>query len=183
MVGALRDVAPEERIRLLETVVFNKPPRHGGVLCWHQDSPFFPLDPPSQYSIWVPFDVVERANGALLFARGSHKAGLKGSIDLHTGDAYPGEDLPLVPHDPASEGYDVVCAEVEPGDVILFNFLVWHASVPNVTPDRQRRGLSVRYLVGPARFRPRPGNAATFVKQIQVPPGALVEGAAFPALD
>ena len=76
IVAALREVAPKERIRLLETIVFDKPPREGGALCWHQDSSFYPLDPPNQYSMWVPVDVVERANGALLFARGSHTKGL-----------------------------------------------------------------------------------------------------------
>ena len=183
MIGAIRGVAPEEQIRLLETVVFNKPPRDGGILRWHQDASFFPLDPPKHYSMWAPFDVVDRANGAVQFARGSHNAGLKGSIDLHTGVACPGEDRLLVPRDPVDAGYEVVCAEVEPGDVILFDCLVWHSSFPNVTPDRQRRGLSVRYLIGSTRFRPRPGSAATFMKQISVPPGALLEGAAFPVLD
>ena len=48
---------------------------------WHQDVAYFPLEPNDQVAIWIPFEPVDKMSGALNYALGSHKHGLKGSTD------------------------------------------------------------------------------------------------------
>ena len=59
------------KLRLLETVIFNKPPLESGVLHWHQDVSYFALDPNNQLAVWIPFDDVSKESGAMVYALGS----------------------------------------------------------------------------------------------------------------
>jgi ectoine hydroxylase-related dioxygenase (phytanoyl-CoA dioxygenase family) len=178
--GVIRELAPDESIRLLETVVFNKPPGRGRVLRWHQDVSYFPLEPNNQIAVWIPFDVVRRANGAVLYALGSHRSPTMGSVDLHTGRPFSGDARDTIPDDPATLGYQVAAAEVDPGDMIVHDGRVWHMSGDNSTVSMARRAVTLRYLRGRTLYKPRPGNAATFLAQIQVDPGQELAGGAFP---
>jgi ectoine hydroxylase-related dioxygenase (phytanoyl-CoA dioxygenase family) len=178
----IKELSGGTEIRLLEIVVFNKPPGQSNVLRWHQDVAYFPLEPNNQFAVWLPFDVVTRDVGAMIYAAGSHQAGLRGSVNLHTGEKFDQEDRPLIPDDPEAAGYPTVCVECQPGDMITHSGLCWHMSTPNVTKDRPRRGLTLRYLVGETYFRPRPGSAATFMGQMDLRPGQRIDGPAFPVV-
>src|SRR5262249_12346815 len=151
-------------------------------LNWHQDVAYFPFEPNNQIAVWLPFEPVTRESGALEYAVGSHKVGLMGSVELHTGKPYENETRPIIPKDPAAAGYKVVCCEIEPGDMIVHDGLTWHRSGPNTTKDNQRRGLSLRYIVGKTKYKPRIGSAATFISQVEVKAGDLIEGPAFPLI-
>lgn len=169
-------------LRLLETIIFNKPPREGTKLNWHQDVSYFPFDPNNQIALWIPFDPVTKANGAVNYALGTHQYGLRASTDLHSGAVFRGEERDQIPDDPAACGYEVKCMEMQPGDVLLHHGRTWHMSGPNTT-DIPRRGLSVRFLVGATRYKPRAGSAAAFLAQIdELQPGDLINDPAFPVL-
>lgn len=180
--SVIREFVPDESIRLLETVVFNKPPGRGRVLRWHQDVSYFPLEPNNQIAVWIPFDVVRRTNGAVLYALGSHRSPTMGSVNLHTGQPLSGDARDIIPDDPAAIGYQVMAAEVDPGDMIIHDGRVWHMSGDNSTVSMMRRAVTLRYLCGRTLYRPRPGNAATFLAQIRVEPGQELTGAAFPEI-
>lgn len=178
--GVIGELVPDESIRLLETVVFNKPPGRGRVLRWHQDVSYFPLEPNNQIAVWIPFDVVRRTNGAVLYALGSHRSPTMGSVDLHTGRPFTGDSRDAIPDDPTGRGYQVVAAEVDPGDMIIHDGRVWHMSGDNGTAAMARRAVTLRYLCGRTLYKPRPGNAATFLAQVRVGPGEELTGTAFP---
>jgi ectoine hydroxylase-related dioxygenase (phytanoyl-CoA dioxygenase family) len=175
--------AKGDKIRLLETIIFNKPPKESNVLRWHQDVSYFPFEPNNQIVVWIPFDIVTRDSGALLYAKKSHKAGLMGSTNLHTGEAFENEDRPLIVDDPEAAGYEIFCAESKPGDMAFHSGLTWHMSGPNTVEGRQRRGLSLRFLVGDTYYKPRDGSAASFIKQIYVEPGDMIDDPAFPVYE
>lgn len=169
-------------LRLLETIIFNKPPREGTRLNWHQDVSYFPFEPNNQIALWIPFDEVTEANGAVKYALGSHLTGLRASTDLHSGAVFKDEAREQIPDDPASAGYTVRCMEMSPGDVLLHDGRTWHMSGPNTT-DIPRRGLSVRFLVGDTRYKPNAGSAAAFLAQIDdLAVGDLINDPAFPVL-
>lgn len=178
--GGLRLKFPElSSLRLLETVIFNKPPLTSGILHWHQDVSYFALEPNNQIAVWIPFDRVTKESGAMVYALGSHKLGLRASKDLMTGEQFPGEDRPAI--NPA--GMDCICMEMHPGDMLVHDGYTWHMSGPNKVAGQQRRGLSLRFIVGEVRYAPRPGSAAPFLKQINdLQPGDLIEDPAFPSL-
>lgn len=170
----------KKQLRLLETVIFNKPPETSGVLHWHQDVSYFALEPNNQLAVWIPFDKVTKDSGAMQYALGSHKLGLRASHDLHT-------DIPLDPADTRPKidvtGMEVRCMEMDPGDMLIHDGYTWHMSGANKVQGQRRRGLSLRFLVGETRYAPRAGSAAPFLKQINdLAPGDLIDDPAFPVL-
>ena len=171
----------EGKLRLLESIVFNKPPKKAGFLNWHQDTSYFPLDPNNQIAVWIPFDVVTENSGAMLYALGSHKAEGRGSSNLLSGEPLPGETRKPLPKDPQREGWEVKCFEMFPGDMLIHEGRTWHASGPN-TSTRERRGLSFRYIIGDTLYRPRGGSAGPFTKQTDLKDGDLVDDPAFPVV-
>ena len=171
----------EGRLRLLESIVFNKPPKISGLLHWHQDVSYFPLEPNNQVACWIPFDVVTRNSGAMLYALGSHLRGTRGSSNLLSGVLLEGETREQLPPDPSTEGYKVQCYEMFPGDMLVHDGRTWHSSGPN-TSSRQRRGLSFRYIVGETRYMKRGGSAGPFTKQTTLKDGDVVADPAFPVM-
>jgi ectoine hydroxylase-related dioxygenase (phytanoyl-CoA dioxygenase family) len=171
------------RLQLLETVIFNKPPNISNTLNWHQDVSYFPLKPNNQVAVWIPFEYVDKDRSAMVYALGSHKGGIMGSINLHTREAYDNETRPLIPKNPETFGYEVRCMEMDSTDMLVHNGYTWHYTGPNIVPGYNRKGLSVRFIIDEATFDPRPGQGAAFTKQIDVRPGEIVKGGAFPLIE
>jgi ectoine hydroxylase-related dioxygenase (phytanoyl-CoA dioxygenase family) len=168
-------------VRLLETIVFNKPPGDGGALAWHQDVSFYPLSGGTQVSALIVLDPATKANGAVSFAVGSHKGDVMSAVDLHSG-APRANDLRATPKDPSAAGFEVVTPDLKPGDVVLFHSHIWHGSGPNTTLDQPRRLVSIRYVSLDTCYLPVPGNAASFMHQIRSSAGEPLSGGAFPIL-
>jgi ectoine hydroxylase-related dioxygenase (phytanoyl-CoA dioxygenase family) len=171
----------DERLRLLESIVFNKPPQKAGLLHWHQDVSYFPLEPNNQIACWIPFDVVTENSGAMVYAIGSHLKGTRGSSNLLSGVPLDGETRDRLPRDPRTEGYETRCFEMLPGDMLVHDGRTWHASGPN-NSTRDRRGLSFRYIVGETRYKKQGGSAGPFTKQTNLQDGDLVDDPAFPVM-
>lgn len=172
----------DEELRLMETIVFNKPPQSSPELKWHQDNSFFPFTPNNQAALWIPFDVVDEENGTLCYVAGTHKLGMRASTDLHSGKTFDGDKRPPIPSDPGKEGHRLEVMNLNPGDLVLHDGLTWHCSLANVSKDRPRRALSLRYLMGATQYTPNSGTAATFVEQLDIAPGQLVAAPAFPLI-
>ena len=166
----------------METIIFNKPSKLSNTLNWHQDVAYFPVEPNNQIAVWIPFDEVSFERGAMNYAVGSHKLGIKASTNLHTREIFLNDDRDVIPTDPTEIGLEVVCMDMEPTDMIVHDGYVWHYSGPNIEPGHIRKGLSVRFFTDEARYFPRPGQGAAFTQQIDIEPGEIVEGLAFPVL-
>lgn len=179
----LLEVFPEierPRLQLLEVIVFNKPPQISNTLNWHQDVSYFPLRPNSQIAVWFPLCEVTREVGPMVYAHGSHKLGIRGSVNLHTRKKFDGEERELIPDDPLQLGLDVVEYPMTMRDLLIHGGYTWHYSKPNISRDNPRIGVSVRFITERAVFDPRPGQGAAFTEQIQVRPGEVIESGAFP---
>jgi hypothetical protein len=180
----IREILPNttKKLQLLETIIFNKPYEVSNTLHWHQDVAYFPLKPNNQIAVWIPLEEVDKQSGALNYALGSHKEGIKGSTDLHTRKPFDNENRNLIPEDPEKSGYKVQCMEMAPTDFVCHNGYTWHYSGPNKKKGFERRGLSVRFIIEDAKFDPRPGQGAAFTKQVDLKAGDTFEGKPFPAL-
>jgi len=171
------------RLQLLECIIFNKPPNISNTLNWHQDVAYFPLEPNNQIAVWFPLEYVDRSRGAMQYALGSHKAGIRGSTNLHTRAPFDGESRPLIPEDPAQAGYEIKTFEMTPNDLLIHDGYTWHQSGPNIDEGHTRRGVSIRFITEEAVFDPRPGQGAAFTNQIDVAPGELLpDCSAFPVV-
>lgn len=169
-------------VRLLESVIFDKPPGEGGALAWHQDNSFYPLSGGRQVSALVALDPMSSANGAPSYALASHLGAVSAAVDLHTGVRLDGDRRDVLV-DPVKIGYTVVTPDMALGDVVFFDAKTWHGSGANDSLCEQRRLVSLRYISLDTVHDPCPGNAATFVQQITSPVGQPLAGGAFPIMN
>jgi len=171
---------PIDQLQLLEVIVFNKPPQKSNILNWHQDVAYFPVKPNNQVAVWFPLSDVTSDMGPMVYAHGSHKLGIRGSTNLHTRESFEGEDRELIPQDPRDLGLEVKEYPITQEQMLIHDGYTWHYSKPNVSTDKQRMGVSVRFLTQSVVFDPRPGQGAAFTKQIDVKPGEKIESPCFP---
>ncbi len=81
---AFHDIAHDSRILdmaaavmgpdlvLLFTHLFCKPPESPRTVPWHQDGPFWPIEPMASCTVWLALDKVDTGNGAMRVIPGSH---------------------------------------------------------------------------------------------------------------
>ena len=129
---------------------------------WHQDLPYYCVDGAQTASLYVSLDHVP-AEIAVRFAKGSHRWGrlfyprvfLDGA-DFNTNDAglEPVPDIDAQPQD-----YDILAWDLEPGDVIAFDFRTLHGTTAG-TVEGRRRALSTRWLGDDVTYCVRPGETS-----------------------
>lgn len=101
-------------------------PSHGGRRKpWHQDFAYWDNMNTNQVTVWIAIDQATRENGCIQVIPGSHRFGL--IKHEHKEDFMIDES--------GVEGANIVYAEMEPGDVLIFNVLTLHASDPNNSPN------------------------------------------------
>jgi len=124
--------------------LFVKGAYNGTAVPWHQDSAYWPVDPPALLSCWMALDDATVENGCVRVLPGSHKKAIahrhfkQGPQTLGLLD----EDL-----DPANE----VAVEIQAGGAMFHHSLLVHRSEPNRSA-KGRRGLVSIYLPNYCRF-------------------------------
>ena len=126
-------------IEPLTTEVFYKPARVGSPALYHQENAYFNYLPPYGIVAWIALDDTTLENGAVHFARGSHRLGEL--PHAQTGKALFSKALDGIPD---KDRYPEVPALLRRGDASIHHFLTIHRSGPNIT-DRNRRGFVLDY--------------------------------------
>lgn len=122
---------------------------------WHQDTAYWPVSGRQVCSTWFPVEgpVTEESSG-LRFVTGSHKwpqtfrANAVGGSAAFSNPEH--EPMPDIDADP--ERYKVVSWDMEPGDVLLFQANIVHATFGNRRPDMPRKTTTLRWVGDDARF-------------------------------
>ena len=114
---------------------------------WHQDLNYWPVEGKQICSVWIAFDHVDHANGAMEFVAGSHLTGNRYQpFDFRATDAVETDEFePLPDVDAHRENLSIATWDLEPGDAVVFSALTLHAAAGNATVSRRRRALSIRY--------------------------------------
>ncbi len=115
-----------------------KDPFVGGAWEWHQDYGYWYYNGclfPHLLSFMVALDRTTRDNGCLQLVRGSNRLGRIDHVPI------PGSKDQVVA-DPArmehiTKSLEVVYAELEPGDAVIFHSNTLHQSAQNRSPDRR----------------------------------------------
>jgi phytanoyl-CoA hydroxylase len=109
---------------------------------WHQDSVYFPFDPPRPIlGVWLAVTEATLQNGCLHVLPGSHRE----PIHEHVADRRPGANygyIEIVDH-------DMGAAEpvlMEPGDLLLFDSHLMHRSTDNES-DGIRAAMVYHYAI------------------------------------
>ncbi len=142
VVGRL--IGPDAKI--YDSQLFMKPP--GGVeKPYHQDSPYFPIEPMNLVTCWAALDDVTRENGCMWFILGSHRQGpLPHTQKWKVGNR---EDMRIP--DSAIDRRREHPIMMRAGDCSFHHSLLLHRSEKNQTQNR-RRGLAVHYMSAQSRW-------------------------------
>lgn len=146
ILDALEEVLGEH-IFLYENTLVYKPKGTENEVPWHQDFINRPHEP-RKFIAWMALDKITRENGAMKIIPGSHKLGF-----------LPWYHVPGETHHTRlkTEGVNLsgaIYAELDPGDVLIFNQLVVHASDKTDT-DLPRRAYRVSYQGFEKIYTPR----------------------------
>lgn len=105
--------------------IMTKQPRWGTVTRWHQDIRYWSFARPELVNLWIALGHEEESNGGLLVIPGTHTMSFsRERLDdaLFLREDHP-ENVPLIDRRQA--------VELEPGDVLMFHCLTFHAAGQN----------------------------------------------------
>ena len=168
--------------RFFHDHVLVKQPGGSTVTPWHQDQPYYCVDGPKSVSMWTPLDPVAR-NVVMECVRGSHRWGKDfrpmrfDGTRLYDKDDY--ESLPDI--DAARDQFDIAGWEMQPGDVIAFNFRTIHGA-PGNQSQIARRVFSARWVGDDSVYVDRGGKGSPPIKGLTMKDGAPFDDPMFPVV-
>ena len=138
---------------LYRSTLMLKPALHGSAHGLHQDSAYWPIDPPDLVTVSVALSEATVANGCFQVIPGSHKWGLQswGRITRE-------RDAPITDRDDVDLSAQIE-VPLKAGSALFFHSLLVHGSGANTSPHPRNTALyayfspRVRYL--PAEGAPR----------------------------
>ncbi len=137
-----RQLSKSESVRIYHDHALVKPGgQESKETNWHQDHPYWPMDPIGSLSAWIAIDDVTVENGCLHFCPGSHKFGLQEGIKLDV----EGESIVSKMQERGHDVADPVPMEMEAGGVTFHHGCNFHYAGPNQT-EEPRRALAIIYI-------------------------------------
>lgn len=129
-------------IKMFRNSLLLKPPEIGSQKGWHQDSPYWPIEPMELCSCWFPLDDATPENGCMVVLPGWHKKG-------------------PMPHRAVTDDYVIVEDQIDPsqavvcpmkaGSGLFFHSLLPHYTAPNRS-DKWRRAIALSYMSAKSRY-------------------------------
>lgn len=134
LIDIARDIIGSEPVLFMNRILL-KDQQWNQAVSVHQDYPYFDPNWGNKLSIFVPLAPVNADNGGLFFVKGSPKHGVmeRGTIQL--------EKFPVMPHE---------CPDLQPGDIVLMDFLTWHYSLKG-TSSAERPLMQIVYRASETR--------------------------------
>ena len=163
-----------ERLRFWHDQVFYKPPRHPGVVSWHQDFSYWTRTLPMRHiTMNVVLDDTSPENGCLHYVPGSHRWPLLPPVSF-------GQDMEgfrdLLPAE-LRDAFRPLPIPLRAGEASLHHPLMVHGSYGNRSP-RPRRAVVLNYMAPDTRSAE--GRIPLLKGTAAVPRGAVIEGEHFP---
>jgi ectoine hydroxylase-related dioxygenase (phytanoyl-CoA dioxygenase family) len=130
-------------VRFWHDQLFCKPPRHGGVVAWHQDFSYWTrTQPMAHLTCWIGLDESTAENGCVQYVPGSH------TWDLLPITGLAG-DMAAIKEVLSDDQWDAlqhpVAAELKAGECAFHHPLMIHGSRENRT-DRPRRATVINVV-------------------------------------
>jgi len=158
----IAQLLPGNEIRLWHDQIQYKPAGTGGVNMWHQDSPYWILQPKDvELTAWIALDDADEDNGCMSMVRGSHLWGDQIG-EIHKIKSWDG-----IPSEWNGHEMEVIPCPVPAGSVHFHHPFTWHGSPANRS-GRPRRALALHFMTDAAK--PIPGARSTH------PMGQFIEG-------
>ena len=150
---------------------------------FHQDQGYFKVDGAQVASFWTSCDLVDADNGRMGYVRGSHLWAMHAPNMFVSQETGPTHGLAQLPDIEGNEDeFDVIYFDVEPGDVIVHDYRTVHGSRGNVSTDRTRRAVSLRYAGDGVTYLDRPSARGEFPVDDDVSDGDSLDSSTFPVV-
>ena len=151
---------------------------------WHQDQSYYCVEGRQNVSFWCPLDKVNKIT-CPEFILESHKWSNKFLPTKFFGHDYENidkefEKIPDI--DSNRKKYNIATFELEPGDVIAFNFATVHGAPGNDT-NKTRRAFSARYTGDDCRYIKRKGEMSPPFPELKLNNGDLLDSDTFPIIN
>ncbi len=166
----------EGAVRFWHDQLFCKPPRHGGVVAWHQDYSYWTrTQPMAHLTCWIALDDSRVDNGCVLYVPGSHRwellpiTGLAGDMDAIEQTLTPEQWQRM---------QNPVAAELKVGEATFHHPLMVHGSRENRTNRPRRAAVLNVFRDGVCSAADEPLLAGTS----SIPAGQPMGGPFFPLL-
>lgn len=163
------------KVRFWHDQLFCKPPKHGGVVAWHQDYSYWTrTQPMAHLTCWIGLDDATRDNGCVCYIPGSHRwpllpiTGLAGDMNA----------IQTVLSDEQKAQFKPTFAELKAGEAVFHHPLMVHGSYENRT-DRPRRAVVINAFADGVRSA---SNEPLLEGVPPVPAGETMSGQFFPLL-
>ena len=165
----------EGPVRFWHDQLFCKPPRHGGVVAWHQDYSYWTRTVPMNHlSCWIGLDGSTRENGCVHYVPGSQRW----SLLPITGLAGEMDSIKAALTDEQRAAFKPVAIELRKGEASFHHPLMIHGSYENKS-DSPRRAAVINVF----RDGVRSASGAPPLEGVSpVPIGQPMEGRFFPLL-
>lgn len=135
-------------VLLMEDNVVAKAPG-AGVVPWHQDMSYWPIDEPAAVTLWIALEDIGPSNGAMTVVPRSHTTAEHLPVQFRDAATFMGEHRPGVPtltQDPGGEaGRPIVTYRTDAGEAGFHHPLLWHGSTPNLSHE-VRSAYVLRYV-------------------------------------
>jgi ectoine hydroxylase-related dioxygenase (phytanoyl-CoA dioxygenase family) len=163
-------------VRFWHDQLFCKPPKHGGVVAWHQDYSYWTRTRPMAHlTCWIALDDANRDNGCVCYIPGSHRWPLLPITGLAGGM----ESINEVLNDEQTAQFaKPAFAELKAGEAVFHHPLTVHGSYQNKT-DRPRRGAVINVMRDGVRSA---SDQPPLEGVPPIPPGEPMQGQFFPLL-
>ena len=154
IVNIVADLLGTEDIKLYVDQLFLKAPGGvGSAKSWHQDSPYWSIEPTNLVSVWTALDDATEANGCMHYIAGSHK---RGPIAHHQLDDFKilDEDLDLSKE---------VAVPIGAGGCIFHHSLAAHTTSANTSPYRRRAHVTA-YMDARSKYTGDPEKRGDYIQ-------------------
>lgn len=133
---------------LFRSTLMLKPAHHGSAHAFHQDSAYWPMDPPALVTVSIALSDSTPENGCIQVIPESHKWGLQEWGRISRDDGEKMTDREDVDTSTAIE------VPLKAGDALMFHSLVAHGSGPNKTSNARHTALYA-YFPPTVNYLPR----------------------------
>ncbi|MFE5320218.1 phytanoyl-CoA dioxygenase family protein [Paenibacillus sp. NPDC056579] len=140
VMNILADLFGAEPLAAQSMFYFKPPGAKGQAL--HQDQFYLKVEPGTCIAAWTAVDPADEENGGLFLVPRTNRFPIQCPHMADPEVSFTKEEVEV------PEGYEVVPARMEAGDVLFFNGSVIHGSFPNTSGERFRRAFICHYSDG-----------------------------------
>jgi phytanoyl-CoA hydroxylase len=151
IVGVIESILGPD-IKMFRNSLMLKPPQVGSPKGWHQDSPYWPIEPMALCSCWFPFDNATLENGCMCVIPGAQTRGPLPHVSVT-------DDFVIM--EGAVDASEAVAVPMRAGSGLFFHSLLPHYTAPNRS-QRWRRAIALSYMSARSRYT-GPGESPVYL--------------------